>query len=305
MGQFLFFMRRYWRKMVMRNKYRLSSSVYERETDEEQIAPRKIYFISVEGNITEKEYFRGVSQYRGKLGIAAVVDVEILDRSSQDNNSAPDAVLELLEEYIRLRGREDLKQDIPLDFIEKYGTEFIKKYFSIPDELPKKKKNEFVNDLKTVGYDIQYRKYLKKYDSELDEFCLFIDRDAETHSKESIIQIINHCKKKKYRFFMANPCFEFWLLLHLVDVENTYADKMNCIKENKKVSKQHTFVSNEVSKYARHGKKKINFKKNYLPNIKFAIRQAKQFCYSEDDLIDHIGCNLWILLDEMMNHSKL
>ena len=115
----------------MRNKYRLSSSVYERETDEEQIAPRKIYFISVEGNITEKEYFRGVSQYRGKLGIAAVVDVEILDRSSQDNNSAPDAVLELLEEYIRLRGREDLKQDIPLDFIEKYGTEFIKKYFSM------------------------------------------------------------------------------------------------------------------------------------------------------------------------------
>lgn len=40
----------------MANKYRLSSNAYERETADEQISPKKIYFISVEGVATEVEY---------------------------------------------------------------------------------------------------------------------------------------------------------------------------------------------------------------------------------------------------------
>lgn len=288
----------------MKNKYRLSSSVYERENAEDQIEPKKIYFISVEGNITENEYFRGVSKHREDLGIDAIVDVAILDRSSKDNNSAPDAVLELLEEYIQLREKGSIAEDVPTEFIDKYGMDFIQRYIDAPEELPKKQRNDFVNDLKSVGYDIQYRKYLARYDNEIDEFCLLIDRDAETHSRESLIQLIEHCKKKKYRFFMTNPCFEFWLLLHLVDVKSVYADKLDCIKENKKETHTHTFVSREVSRYAGHGKKNIKFKKNYLPRIDFAINQAKTFCDSDDELLDNIGCNIWQLLDEMIEYKS-
>ena len=42
----------------MVNKYRLSSKSYDRETPNEQITPRKIYFISVEGVATEVEYLQ-------------------------------------------------------------------------------------------------------------------------------------------------------------------------------------------------------------------------------------------------------
>ena len=45
----------------MKNKYRLSSDAFERETEEEKIQPQKIFFLSVEGNATEKEYLEGIS----------------------------------------------------------------------------------------------------------------------------------------------------------------------------------------------------------------------------------------------------
>lgn len=40
----------------MTNRYRLSSSTYEREEDS-KIEPKKVFFLSVEGNTTEKAYF--------------------------------------------------------------------------------------------------------------------------------------------------------------------------------------------------------------------------------------------------------
>lgn len=87
----------------MKNKYRLSSNAFERESEEDKVKPKKIFFLSVEGNATEKEYFEGISANRRQLGINAVVDVQVLNRRSKDTNSAPQQVVELLEEYLRLR----------------------------------------------------------------------------------------------------------------------------------------------------------------------------------------------------------
>ena len=43
------------------------------------------------------------------------------------------------------------------------------------------------------------------------------------------------------------------------------------IRENRKVSKTHTFVSKELSLRVHHGKKGISFKENYLPHIEDAM----------------------------------
>ncbi|MEI3532094.1 MAG: hypothetical protein V8Q90_00415 [Bacilli bacterium] len=44
----------------MKSKYRLSSNAFKLEDEEEKIKPQKIFFLSVEGNDTEKEYFDGI-----------------------------------------------------------------------------------------------------------------------------------------------------------------------------------------------------------------------------------------------------
>lgn len=286
------------------NKYRLSSKSFERETEDEKILPYKVYFLAVEGNHTEKEYFEGLSKYRTTLGINARVNVIVLNRSRRDTNSTPDNVLELLEEYIRLRDSSEKKYlDIPEDFTKKYGEDFIITFLNTPEKLTHKERNAFVNDLRNLGYDIYYRRYLSKYDGDYDEFCIMIDRDVHSHSKESLKKCIDHCKNNGYRFFITNPCFEFWLLLHLSDVKAEYSDRLEQIKENEKVSANHTFVSNEVSKKAHHGKSGIGFKTNYLPNIPLAIQRAKDFEADPEKLLDNIGCNLHELITEMMSFS--
>lgn len=290
----------------MNNKYRLSSTVFEREEEKDRIEPPKIFFLSVEGNATEKEYFKGVSVNRIHLEINAIVDVEVLSRSSKDTGSAPSQVIELLEEYLRLRenGKESLIEDIPVEFVQKYGVEFIQDFLDGGNNIPRKKRNAFVTDLLKIGYDINYRKYLQNYRSDLDEFGILIDRDMYTHSETNMLECIQYCKEKGYACYIANPCFEFWLLLHLSDVKSEYIDRLEMIKENKKVSDSHTFVSKEVSNKAHHGKSGINFKKNYMPYVDDAITRAKEFTSDELKLVGEIGCNIWKLLESMKNYSK-
>lgn len=289
----------------MKNKYRLSSNAFERETEQDKIEPQKIFFLSVEGNETEKEYFEGISANRHHLGINAVVDVEVLNRRRKDTNSAPWQVIELLEEYLRLResGNETLIQDIPGEFIQKYGEAFIQNFLDNGQDITKRQRNEFVTDLFKIGYDINYRKYLQKYNSDLDEFGILIDRDMQTHSEANMLECIEYCKEKNYSCYIVNPCFEFWLLLHLSDVKEEYSDRLSDVKENKRISQNHTFVSKEVSLKAHHGKSGINFKKNYMAYIDTAIARAKEFASDETELVDSIGCNIWKLLEAMKNYK--
>lgn len=114
--------------------------------------------------MTEKEYFDGLSKNRVKIGINAKVDVEVLRRGKKDTNSAPQQVIELLEEYIRLREQnvDDILQEVSEQFKEMFSLDFIKQFLEDPDKLPKKQKNLFATELKKIGYDINYRKYLNR-----------------------------------------------------------------------------------------------------------------------------------------------
>ena len=145
----------------MINRYRLTSTVYEREDEAQKIFPEKRIFLSVEGNATEKEYFVGVSKNREKMGINAEVDVEVLRRGKKDTNSAPQQVIELLEEYIRLReqNEDDILEEISEHFKEQYDVEFIKKYLEDSNQIPKKQRNLFITELKKIGYDINSVSY--------------------------------------------------------------------------------------------------------------------------------------------------
>lgn len=290
----------------MDNQFRLMSTVYDREEDEQKILVEKRIFLSVEGNDTEKEYFDGVSTHRMDLNINAKVDVEVLRRGKKDTNSAPQQVIELLEEYIRLReqNEDDILEEISEQFKEDFSIKFIKQYLKNPEKLPKKQRNKFVTELKKIGYDINYRKYLKKYNRELDEFAVFIDRDKDTHTHANMSECIRYCRENGYKCYIANPCFEFWLLMHLANIEEEFGDSLDKIKENGKVSDKHTFVSKAVSDRAHHGKSGINFAKNYMNSMDKAVEQAKKFPEDEYELINSIGCNLWKLVEELKMYGK-
>ncbi len=289
----------------MANKYRLSSKAYDREAPDEQIAPKKIYFISVEGVSTEVEYLQGLSDYRTELGINTLVNIEVLRRKTKDGYSAPDQVVELLEEYLNLRETgDDFFSDIPNEIKNEFTPEFIQSYLEAPDGINSKERSEFELALRKIGYDLAYRKYLSKYNSDFDEFCILIDRDAGSHSTDEMRFVLQYCEASNYRCFITNPCFEFWLLLHFSNVQEEYSDRLELIRENKKVSNAHTFVSNELSQKAHHGKKGLAFKEKYLPHIDEAILRASKFPSDNESLITNIGCNIWKLIKEMKSFDN-
>lgn len=285
----------------MTNKFRLKSSAFEREKEEEKEEPAKVFFLSVEGNDTEKEYFRKVSEYRRELGINALVDVKVLERAKNDTKSAPQYVIELLEEYIQLRGssaEQLIDRAYPL-FSEKYTKEQIADYLGKQKNLTLKEVRRIESDLMILGCDLNYQQYLSKYNSEYDEFCIIIDRDKETHSEENMKDCIAHCKKNHYLCYITNPCFEFWLLLHLCNVKEEFKGQIEKIKVNAKVSGRHSFVSNEISQRGHHNKSHIKFEENYLYTIDQAIERANDFETKLESLIDNVGTNIGELFERL------
>ena len=240
----------------MEKSFRLSSDgMFSRPEEIFPETPLRIIFLSVEGNVTEQNYFGWLEKYREKLGIKTGVHVHPLRRGKRDNFSAPAQVLELLEEYIEIRESDILPNRMRKVIPTKYTDAFVQQYMKDPDSVDKDKKEQFEMLLKQVGIDLEYQFFVKEYQGQDDLFGVVIDRDYNTHTVMQLNEIRKQCIEKGYHFFITTPCFEFWLLLHLVDVKKQYKGDMQKFRDNEKRTNKHTFTSLQVSEYAGHSKK--------------------------------------------------
>lgn len=159
------------------------------------------FFLSVEGNVTEQNYFGWLEKYREKLGIKTGVHVHPLRRGKRDNFSAPAQVLELLEEYIEIRESDILPDRMRKVIPTKYTDTFVQQYMKDPDSVDKDKKEQFEMLLKQVGIDLEYQFFVKEYQGQDDLFGVVIDRDYNTHTVMQLNEIRKQCIEKGYHFF--------------------------------------------------------------------------------------------------------
>ncbi len=276
----------------MEKSFRLSSDgMFSRPEEIFPEKPLRIIFLSVEGNVTEQNYFSWLEKYREKLGIKTGVHVHPLRRGKRDNFSAPAQVLELLEEYIEIRESDILPDRMRKVIPTKYTDAFVQQYMKDPDSVDKDKKEQFEMLLKQVGIDLEYQFFVKEYQGQDDLFGVVIDRDYNTHTVMQLNEIRKQCIEKGYHFFITTPCFEFWLLLHLVDVKKQYKGDMQKFRDNEKKTNKHTFTSFQVSEHAGHSKKiseKI-FRQYYLNHIDYAISQTKKSFFYRCRRVDRYG----------------
>ena len=277
-------------------KYRLHSNAFERQEEDNSIESKRLVFLSVEGVSTEPDYFKSLNKHLRHRS-ETIFHVEVLRRKRSDGSSEPLKVLELMDEYMDVRDNGILPRVRMEQLEQKYSKETISLLLTHPDTIPKSTLRDIGNDLLMEGINLHYRKYLKDISRENNDiFAVIIDRDGGIggRSRDVIESCMKECIEKDYLLFISNPCFEFWLLLHLCDVKTEYAHKMIDIKENKRISKQHSFVSNEVSNRAAHGKSINNrvFAEKYYPNITQAIERAKDFATAQALLLDHVGTNI-------------
>ena len=110
------------------------------------------------------------------------------------------------------------------------------------------------------------------------------------------------CNQKGYCFYVTNPCFEFWILLHYNEVFNY---NRNDLLENKKesVKAKKRFIEKQLSiLMGGYNKDKLNFEK-LVGKVDTAITNEKQFCEDSVGLKTNLGSNVGLLLSEMMESS--
>ena len=257
---------------------------------------KRVVFLSVEGEVTERRYFEFVRESRETLGIKSVVEIHVLRRG--DSSSSPEKVVELLENYLEVRNNNDFLAEVDKLELKHYDKEFIHKYLEAPDTIDVKEKRQFEGFLKEEQLDLIYLLFLNKFkgsdNGENDVFGIVIDRDAGNHSPENMARIFDECDEKGYRCFLTNPRFEFWLLLHVADVKSEYPDELE---------KMLDFNDETVDKHLLEktgGGKKIQrktFDTYFLPNIDTAIERANGLCTSRNELLDQLGSTLGELFE--------
>lgn len=145
-----------------------------------------------------------------------------------------------------------------------------------------------------------------KYDfnEESDILWLVIDRESVEERKHNIEGIMPECLEKGYKIALSNPTFEFWLLLHLTDV-NAYS--FDTLLQNNWMTpaKNRRYIDKELSNILDKGynKKAGCFNQDIieLENIKRAISQEKLFCNSYPDILDKLGSNIGVLIEDFLD----
>lgn len=282
------------------NPYRLSGNLFARE--EEVVEARRLIFLSCEGTKTEPSYFKNLNRHLQTAHKGGVF-IHIL-RHPNDGLSSVEAVYSLLDECRVLREEDKLLPDSACQKIkESFSDDEIKQILRGDTSFDGARRKQFMDALLSLGINLDYRKYLGSISSEKDEkFVVVLDRDASSHTEESLNRIFQKCKEHNYICCLTNPCFEFWLLLHLVDVKKiSTADEKMRLLSNKKVSKLHTYVSKMVSDIAGHGKRISAplFDTYYWQGREQALKAAQEFATQNEDILNQVGTSLPDLMREL------
>lgn len=259
---------------------------------------KRVVFLSVEGTVTEEQYLNEVNRFREELGIEAAVKIHVLHRT--DTLSATEQVMELLENYVELRNNPNFTDEVKDLALQGYDGESISQYLESPMEFPDKERRRLEAILREEKLDLIYLAFLTKYRGENDVFGVVLDRDCRSHTREQLKRVFERCDEKGYHCFFTNPCIEFWLLLHVVDVKNECSNGLDKILQNPLDAQKNSYVSNLLHDETGIRKKiqEKSFKKYFLPNVDKAIERANNdFCVDRDALLDDLGSNMGRLFE--------
>ncbi len=144
--------------------------------------------------------------------------------------------------------------------------------------------NHVFNQLKTEAKD-EYN-----FDS-LDELWMIIDKDRW----KNISKIIELCKNEENMFVAgSNPCFEFWLILHVKNYEEITEEEQIALLENRKVNSKRRYVDQYIADTCGDGYNKNNPRlERFLSHIRFAIQQAEKLDADKEDFPSNLGSHIY------------
>lgn len=128
--------------------------------------------------------------------------------------------------------------------------------------------------------------------NEFDELWLVCDVDRWGDKK--LAEVNRLCKQKKYFIAVSNPCFETWLLLHHVDINNYSGKELNQMSPCQNVSAE---LRRVLGKY---NKTNVDID-DYINQVELAIRQAEILDINNKDWPLKFGSKIYILMKSIIN----
>lgn len=296
---------------------------------------KKRYFLVFEGASTEKIYFKALENARDDVELDPLIELVPIMRSySEDGWSNPKKILDRIisnldEEETGLLTYESLLNRI-MDYLydekilttskvqahalwrilEKGCEKLIKRCLNdTVDNLVEdcNKLTEYLNqesDIANIVDDISdiIRASNITYDNRFDKICLIVDRDKESFlalpENNQYDYVLRTCQEKGFGFYVSNPCFEFWLLLHFDEVFELDRDKL---LENPQVTAKRRYTEHELRKLL-PGYSKSNYNVEMLmKRVEAALINEEIFCEDIKDLKEKLGSNIGLLIKEIEN----
>ena len=296
---------------------------------------KRKYFLVYEGEETEQIYFDAIDENKVKLRISPLIELVPIVRSySEQGWSNPQKILDRVLLNLKEEKSSKVSYETLLNWIMEYLLDtlnlscrniVVKKYWSILEGVCKENLNAQLIDI-TPDVDSSCQEILKKfiekakiecnldnaaeiirkhaisYEDGFDKICFIIDRDRNSFvshpDNDQYGYVLKQCREYGFGFYLTNPCFEFWLLLHFNEVMNMDEEKL---LENKKGAGKRSFTENELRKLM-PGYKKSKYNVDILlSKIDMAIKNEKKFCEDEEKLECTLGSRVGLLIEEMRN----
>lgn len=281
-----------------------------RENRPEKVMKKKIFFV-FEGEITEKIYFEKIKVIIENSNEPQIPELLIFDRILKHKSNQL-YITKNIENF--LHKAHNLKEENYFDelynIIEKFKQdddfsyenlkEFLKTRFEGSPEIVESISNS--DKVFEITDQIDALNDFSTYKQGFDKVCIIIDRDQYSFNEKQLETVIDICKKNNFLLGLTNPCFEFYLLLHLSDIPKSKHMEIN---ENSKVTSKKTFVESYLNDKYKSFKNGIAYKKNnydvdlFLSNLDFLYENHKKFQISVDNADKNIGSSIPIMLEEL------
>jgi len=131
--------------------------------------------------------------------------------------------------------------------------------------------------------------------NEGDELWMIIDRDRW----HNIPEIIEACKAVDNMFIaVSNPCFEFWLLLHIKDIKEYEPCELDMILKNGKVGNRNYVETKIVEVIGSYNKKKLKTEE-FIPCVDTAVLRAKTLDVNKEEYPTNLGSHIYKLIEKI------
>lgn len=126
---------------------------------------------------------------------------------------------------------------------------------------------------------------------------MIIDKDRW----KNIPEIITLCKQQRNMYVAgSNPCFEFWLLLHVITYSDISQEDRTNLLENKRVSNKKNFIDRFLGQFIDGYNKKNLRPERFIPNIAKAIEQAKELDAPNEEFPSRLGSHIYKIVQKLV-----